>query len=248
MGYFAGRAAPMGAVDAPVVTATFYGFHPRMPERALPDAWTYADPAIVLSTRLDAVATALRSHLGDALDEAIDDIGALLADAADAARADVAGRPLAAAWATVAHTRDPVGDLWIDTAVIREHRGDGHVSTCVAAELGPLEANALRATTGLTNRALVLRSRGWSEDDWDAAVGRLRDRGLVTADGSATAAGDALRSAVEADTDRLAAAPLAAVGGSLDRIESALAPLGRHLVDSGLLPTPNPIGLPRPPG
>ena len=240
MGYFAGRAAPMGAVDAPVVTATFYGFHPRMPERALPDAWTHADPTTVLSTRIDAVAAALRAHLGDALDEAIDDVGALVADAADAARADVAGRPLAAAWATVARTGDAVADLWIDTAVIREHRGDGHVATCVAADLGPLEANALLATTGLTNRALVLRSRGWSEADWDAAVGRLHDQGLVSPDGSATRAGDALRAAVEADTDRLAR--------SLDRIEAALAPLGRHLVDCGLLPTPNPIGLPRPPG
>ena len=122
------------------------------------------------------------------------------------------------------------------------------MATCVAADLGPLEANALLATTGLTNRALVLRSRGWSGADWDAAVGRLHDQGLVTPDGSATRAGDALRAAVEADTDRLAAAPLAAVGRSIDRIEAALAPLGRHLVDSGLLPTPNPIGLPRAPG
>ena len=50
MGYFAGRAAPMGAVGAPVVAATFYGFKPWMPERALPDAWRLADPATVLAT------------------------------------------------------------------------------------------------------------------------------------------------------------------------------------------------------
>jgi hypothetical protein len=36
MGYFAGRSAPMGAVEPAVATATFYNFAPRMAARALP--------------------------------------------------------------------------------------------------------------------------------------------------------------------------------------------------------------------
>ena len=38
MGYFAGRAAPMGAVSAGVVEATFYNFAPAMVRRSVPDA------------------------------------------------------------------------------------------------------------------------------------------------------------------------------------------------------------------
>jgi len=247
MGYFAGRAAPMGAVGAPVVTATFYGFKPWMPERALPDAWRFADPTTVLTTRVDAAAAALRSQLGDALDAAVGSVGAVVRDAADAARADVAGRPLAAAWAAVARTGDAVADLWLDTAVLREQRGDGHITACVAAGLDPLESNAVLATTGLTNRALVLRARGWSDEDWDAAVQRLQQRGLFGPDGELTEAGAHVRLAVEAETDRLARAPIDAVGAEgVRRIEAELAPLGRRLMDGGLLPTPNPIGLPRP--
>src|SRR6478735_3302291 len=226
MGYFAGRAAPMGAVGAPVVAATFYGFKPWMPERALPDAWQVADPATVLATRVAASAAALRAHLGASLDSAVRSVGAVVRDAADAARADVAGRPLGAAWAAIDRTDDAVADLWLDTAVLREQRGDGHITACVAAGLDPLESNVLLATTGLTNRALVLRARGWSEEDWDAAVDRLLQRGLVGVDGQRTAAGTDVRDAVEADTDRLAQAAIEAVGvDGVAQIEAALAPL-----------------------
>ncbi len=41
-GYFACRAAPMGAVETGVVEATFFNFHPRRVRRAIPDAWTGA--------------------------------------------------------------------------------------------------------------------------------------------------------------------------------------------------------------
>ena len=44
-GYFGGRAAPLGAVGASTVVATFYGFAPSMVERAIPDVWTRAAPA-----------------------------------------------------------------------------------------------------------------------------------------------------------------------------------------------------------
>ena len=70
---------------------------------------------------------------------------------------------------------------------------------------------------------------------------------LVGVDDQLTAAGADVRDAVEADTDRLAQAAIEAVGvDGVAQIEAALAPLGRQLMDSGLLPTPNPIGLPRP--
>src|SRR5439155_23094545 len=64
MGYFAGRAAPMGTVGPGVVTATFFGFEPSMVAKALPDAWGFANVDTVLEARLAGVDGALRRLLG----------------------------------------------------------------------------------------------------------------------------------------------------------------------------------------
>src|SRR5262252_10384174 len=63
MGYFASRVAPLGPVSAPPVVAMAYGFAPAMVGRAIPDAWTFADPAAVISARLTSAGEALRRHL-----------------------------------------------------------------------------------------------------------------------------------------------------------------------------------------
>src|SRR5580658_1291886 len=65
MSYFGCRAAPLGEVPAPVVTALFYNFHPQMVARAIPDAWTYATSGDLLGARLAAMDEALRRVLGD---------------------------------------------------------------------------------------------------------------------------------------------------------------------------------------
>ena len=64
MGYFAGRAAPLGPAPPEVVAATFFNFHPAMVARALPDAWSIACPGDVTAARLAAVDDALRRLLG----------------------------------------------------------------------------------------------------------------------------------------------------------------------------------------
>jgi len=38
-GYFASRSAPMGAVSAEVVIATFFNFNPELVHSAIPGAW-----------------------------------------------------------------------------------------------------------------------------------------------------------------------------------------------------------------
>src|SRR3954471_17239603 len=64
MSYFGCRAAPLGAVTAPVVAAAFYVFHPRMVARAVPDAWSYASPSALLEARLTSMDGAMRRVLG----------------------------------------------------------------------------------------------------------------------------------------------------------------------------------------
>ncbi|SCD35245.1 hypothetical protein GA0115246_100694, partial [Streptomyces sp. SolWspMP-sol7th] len=48
--------------------------------------------------------------------------------------------------------------------------------------------------------------------DWEAAADRLRERGLLDAEGELTEAGQALRTRVETETDALDEAPYAHLG------------------------------------
>jgi hypothetical protein len=60
MGYFAGRAAPMGPVGAEVVLATFYNFSISHVSRAIPDARSFAPPGAALEARQRGAAAALQ--------------------------------------------------------------------------------------------------------------------------------------------------------------------------------------------
>src|SRR5438067_13300048 len=66
-GYFAGRAAPLGAVGPGVVTAAFFGFAPGMVRRARPAGWGLAPPPAGLAARAAGATAAPRGALpGDA--------------------------------------------------------------------------------------------------------------------------------------------------------------------------------------
>src|SRR5215471_17300179 len=58
-GYFAGRSAPLGAVPAAPVLASFFSFAPAMVTRALPEVWTLAAPDVVLTARSAGAVAAL---------------------------------------------------------------------------------------------------------------------------------------------------------------------------------------------
>jgi hypothetical protein len=54
---------------------------------------------------------------------------------------------------------------------------------------------------------LQRKTRGYSEEEWNAARQRLVDDGLLAAEGELTERGRALRDGIEAQTDAAAAAP-----------------------------------------
>ena len=64
-GYFASRAAPMGAVGADVVIATFFNFNPDLVHAAIPHAWEVTSPEALVEARLLAVDGAFRRVLGN---------------------------------------------------------------------------------------------------------------------------------------------------------------------------------------
>ncbi|MEA5364368.1 hypothetical protein VA596_32895 [Amycolatopsis sp., V23-08] len=240
MGYFAGRLAPLGPIGPAAATSMLFGFAPAMVARALPDAWSFAAPADVVDTRLSAVETALARVLSE-----VDELAALLERAVDACRFD--GRPLAAAWSAVPRPSGVLGRLWLAATILREHRGDGHVLAAVHAGLSGLETTLTHIGDGVIGRDDVQPHRGWSDEDWAQAVARLRDRGVLDASGSLTSAGASLRRGIEDDTDRLASAPVEALGeAGVARVLELAVPLSRAVIDAGVVPVPNPMGVPRP--
>jgi hypothetical protein len=245
MGYFAGRVAPLGPVPATAVAAMAYGFAPAMVERAIPDAWGFADPAAVVVARIASAADALRHHLDRPATASLGELSELLWTAVASCRFE--GRPLAAAWSQVPRPEDPVESAWLAATILREHRGDGHVLAAVGAGLRGLDATLTFVATGAITREIIQPTRGWSDDDWQQASRRLQARGLLDRDGRLTKTGGALRREVEGLTDRLAAAPVERLGetGVKQAIDLA-ASVSRCLIDGGVVPVPNPIGAPRP--
>lgn len=241
-GYFAGRAAPLGAVPAAPVVAAFFSFAPSMVRRALPAVWQLASPEATLAARVRGsveVLSPFAAVLSAAeLDEAVE-----LMEAA-VGYLDPAGRVLGAANAAVPRQDSPLGRLWQAATTLREHRGDGHIAALVVAGLGGCEALVLRAGLDLP-RELLQPARGWLDEDWDAAASRLVARGWLGADGRATQVGIDGYEQIEAQTDALAAVPWNALGSSATaRLTELLTPLSTACRQQ--LPTPNPIGMPVP--
>jgi hypothetical protein len=246
MGYFACRAAPLGTVEAGVVVATFFNFHPERVRRAIPDAWTVAEPKELVIARAEAAASALRRLLGgDDAQQLVQDVLPVLHEAIDAA--SDAGRPLFAANRDVPVPDDPVAALWQSATTLREHRGDSHVALLTGAGLDGCEAHVLFAACEGVPAELYQRSRGWTATDWEEAVERLTSRGLLVREDEPTERGRGMRAEIERRTDELAIAPYGAVR-SRD-IEQVLIPLGaaaERVASSGEIMFPNPMGLPRP--
>jgi hypothetical protein len=240
-GYFPGRAAPLGAASAAVVTASFFNFAPAFVARAIPGVWKLITPEEALRVRMTGATEALRSLLAGRE-----------ADAAAAAdllwraieELDFSGRVLAAANAALPVRQDGLAGLWQAATVLREHRGDGHFAALAAADIDGCEAVALRCCLDLRREDLQ-PVRGWTDEAWDEALARLAERGWVDADGELTSAGLQAHTAVENATDWAAARPWARLASEATaEIATVLTPLA--LACASVLPYPNPVGVPAP--
>jgi hypothetical protein len=136
--------------------------------------------------------------------------------------------------------------VWHGATLLREHRGDGHVAALTAAGLDGCEALVTHAAAGGAPVASLQPNRGWTDAEWAAARDRLSARGWLDGDGL-TCEGAARRAAVETATDAAAESAFAPLSAD-ERVEleSLLVPLAGTVVDSGVIPYPNPMGVPRP--
>jgi hypothetical protein len=242
--YFAGRAAPLGAIGPGPVTAAFFGFAPAMVARALPDVWTRISPRDALAARAAGARAALRDLIPEAHEPAVVEAAELLSNAATSV--DLPGRVMGAANADLPWPDSPLDRLWHAATILREHRGDGHVAALLTAGVDGCESLVWRtALEGGAPRDGMQRARGWTDLEWQRAAGRLRDRGWLAADGSPTAPARTAYAQVEALTDELAAGPWQRVGAeATERCARVLEPLAARVWT--VLPDDNPIPLRRP--
>ncbi|WP_128436816.1 SCO6745 family protein [Streptomyces cyaneus] len=235
---FAVRAAALGPVGAGAVTATFYNYKHELVARHVPAVWAIASPEDVLAARARAIDTLLRRLLGE---EAV--ASAEMAQAARLALRATEGcsrsaRPLYSAHADLSVPEEPHLAYFHATTLLREHRGDGHLTVLMAAELDGLEAVVTHTATGkgMTPK-WVFSSRGWTQEDWDAASDRLRERGLLDDSGELTPKGVALREEIESETDRLDRAPYEHLGAEgVARLTELGAGFARAAVAAGAFP------------
>jgi len=244
--YLAQRSAPMGPVGPLAVSSAFYGFSPAMVGVHLPAVWDRIPAPQVVEVTLDA----MRELLGrvvlasdDADPEptvrraAVEELAGLLVPVA--AGHPTAGRPLAAAWATVPSTGEPLLDLWLATCVIRESRGDGHVAVLVAEGIGPLESHLVTYGDVPERRPVLQALRGWTPDEIDAAAAGLRGRGLLEAEGRRTERARELRRHIETRTDVISADAWATAGPTpVERIAELALLLLPSVLASGTLLQP----------
>jgi hypothetical protein len=233
--YFAVRTAPMGPVPDEVILATFYNFSEQAVRTAeIGQAWAKATPESLQAARFRVVRRALDRVGVTYSDAEVAEARALIDPVV--ASLSLAGKPLAAANASVPLPTDPVVALWQQLTVIREWRGDVHIAVLVANDIGPCECMVLQVGTGRFPLGITQATRQWNEQEWNAAIERLAARGWVNADGSMTEAGIAAREQIELDTDRLCTSIWAPIGDAgaarlaelFDRIHTAMAAAGTY--------------------
>jgi hypothetical protein len=236
MCYFASRSAPMGAVSPGVTAGTFVNFNPDLIVKYIPRAWTLASIEDILAARLRGADATLRALLGAVVGSA--DV-AELADLARAATTVLTpeARPLYAGHADLPWPEEPHLVLWHAATLLRESRGDGHTIALAHAGLTGLESIVTHTATG---RGFTVEAakhlRGWSDEQWQAAVAELERRGLMDGD-RLTAAGAQLRAEVEAQTDALDAAPWQHLGADrTNRLIELGKALSRLIVGNGAFP------------
>jgi len=228
--YFAGRAAPLGVVPAEVVDALFYNFAPGEVARHIPKVWSTTTPEAAIAARQLGCVMALERILGDRVETPeFARAAELLIKAATSA--PVEGRPMYAALRTIPIPEDVVARMFHAAALLREHRGDGHIAALMSEGVGGIEAHVLLALAMDMPAEKFGRIHHLPAEQLSEVIDGMRARGLIGDDGWLTDEGRAVKQRVESLTDRLAAKPYEILEpGELDELIDALAPLAALLL------------------
>lgn len=232
-GYFCSRSACLGRAPWSVVCAAFAAFKPAAVESAVTSGWAKAEPQAMLDARLAGATRQLERLIGD------------VASPTDVARAtellyaltdgvDPSGRMLYSGLSVLPRPDTPFGNLWHAADLVREHRGDGHIAAWIPYTDSTEITVLTELAWGIPPRSYVF-TRGWTEDEVDAAYARLTARGLVDEHGL-TEAGTALRDQIETATDLASRAVTERLAEHGDELFALLTPWSEAIVAGGGYP------------
>jgi hypothetical protein len=237
--YFCSRGSVMGQVPGEVIASAFGVFNPEVVVPAVAAGWALTDAPTICAARTAGATGQLRRILGDAPAGLIS-AGELLARAVAPLRPE--GRPLYGGLSSLGLPGEPLADAWRMADMLREYRGDAHVSAWTAAGFDATEIGLLTEPYwGLPLRTYV-RTRAWTDAQLDAAEARLVTRGLLR-DGGLTTEGRSAREEVEAATDRQCRPIVEALGDDLDELLAILVPWGEAIRSNGGYPASGPHDL-----
>ena len=230
--YFTSRGACMGTVPGEVVTAAFGVFPAHVVVPAVTEGWQKTTREEILAARLEGQIAGLRNVLGAEPDGAAQ-ATELLRTMAGAGFA--AGHHLYAGLSSLPWPDDPIGGLFRAADLVREHRGDSHITAWTAAGLDPVEICLMSDVWMDQPLKTVTWTRGWTQEEMDAGIERLRSRGLI--DGEvASDAGRQLRDEIEWVTD-LQERPLCeAIGNDMHDLFAFLGPWAETIVERHYYP------------
>jgi hypothetical protein len=236
-GYFCSRSAAMGRLTGEAVAATFAVFNPAAVVPAVERGWASVEPEAILEARqagaTESLTTILCEAHGGALPDGIERATELLRQGGEGTSPN--GHPLHAGLRSLGWPGDPVGDLWRAADLLREHRGDSHNAAWVAAGVDAVEITLLTERWWGIGLNSYTWTRGWSAEEIEAAIDRLRDRELLDGD-DLTDVGRELREGIEAATDRADRAVVEALGDDLDELLDLTVPWAKAVVAAGGYP------------
>ncbi len=217
--YFTSRGSLLGQVSGHLVASAFGVFNPAVVVASVAFGWSKTDALTIRAARHDGAVATLRRLLG-AEPDGTSVVASALARAVDACRPE--GRPLFSGIISTAPPTDSLGQVFFYGDALREFRGDAHTAAWISAGLDAVEIGLLTERYwGLPFKSYV-RTRGWSDEQLNDGLERLRSAGLIDAD-SMTPAGLALRERIEQATDDQTAPLLAALGDQIATVTGILA-------------------------
>ena len=232
--YFTSRGACLGPnVDGHLVASAFGVFKRPMVVAAVAEGWRRTDQPSILAAREQGAVAGLRRILGDAPD-GLAWATATLLRMAEAAPGE--GRALFSGLLSLGLPDDPTGAWWRAADLVREHRGDSHIAAWIGADLDACEIGVLTDPWRGQKLKSWVRSRGWTEDELDAACDHLRSRGYLDGD-AITTAGWELREEIESATDHMENRLVAALGDDADRLFGLMDPWCEQVIAAGGYPT-----------
>lgn len=216
--YFTSRGSLLGQVPGQVVAAAFGVFDPNVVVPAVAHGWSLTDASTIRAARDAGALAHLERHIGPDPD-GLDLVGGALERAATEVHYE--GRALTAGIMALDVPDHPLGRVFRFGDLLREFRGDSHIASWVSLDLDAVEIGLLTELYwGLPLRSYA-RTRGWSNDRFDAGEESLRSKGFIDESGF-TESGRMLREQVETDTDRQMAGVVASFGDDLDDVIGVL--------------------------